>query len=760
MGSKYFIALSMFVLMTRLSAQPYPVDASVQVHPPFSPFLEDWAWGDSPSLQLVLRLLDQAEQQYPVRLRLSLTGEGISIKTKPNAALPLIYLDFGIPHILDGVDLAAYLDWNQLDIQGISPAVLWQNGGRLPEGIYNFCLEVLDGNRPLEAPISNQACRLLSVEALPPPVMLFPSMQATVENSPIQFQWVPQHLGSFPVAYTFRLFAERTGLSPAQIVGQTTPLFETELGAQLQFLYDGDEPPLENGKHYLSQVRVEDLNGNHHFQNEGYSEITSFQFGLDQAAECSLLSPNLRIHQIDSQGFSADWHTIHLAQTYELNISTDSSFQEQLSTYQTHSVTDTSFRFSGLSTQHPYFLRVRSTAGECFSEYSSVTKVRLPTHCTSTKDRELLDYACGQTPEAFEFKPEQTIPYLFVGDTIWANQFPIIVSAVRGSGPFSGEAYGEVAYLNSARVNYQMYGVQIDQSCQVVAGRLVVSGAGLALLSTSNLDLLTDILAGLETIEDWLAVSEEVLVEIDHILAKIESYLPESILRNLTDVRARAEAADAAYQAALASGDPDLISAAEQELEAATAALADALVAYQTALQQFLGTWLEVLGQLLLDLMQDCLWDQLRLAHELAQNTLEEFIQSEREEALLQVPASSTTWNLAEESEQVLVEKDSLSISLTFDQLSTDFYEKEMNYLRCITIEQLHHEIQNTASVQALQGLLQSIHGKSLDIIKEAIASGLSAPDIVPLVKNVMLEDLQTLIRRSHYPSMITRSNQ
>lgn len=761
MGSKFFIALSMFVLIIRLSAQPYPVDASLQVHPPFSPYLEEWASPHQSAVQVVLRLLDQAEQQYPVQLRFSWVGQGISIKTRSTAILPAIYLDFGVPQLLSAHDLAAYFDWNQLDIQGIDPVTLWQNGGRLPEGMYNFCVEVLSANRPLEAAISNQACRVVQLASLPPPSLLFPTNYTLVEALPIPFQWVPQHVGAFPVSYTMRIFEDRQGLSPAQILLLTTPIFQTNTGAQRQFLYDWDEPPLETGTRYLAQVAVEDLSGTHQFQANGYSELIFFDFGIDTSATCSLLYPVLTMQEIDSQGVTVCWNEIANIHAYEIELSTDSTFQEKLSTYPTHSVTDTSFRFSGLSTQYPYFVRIRSTAGECFSAYSPTLNIQLGTRCSPTRSPAPLSFSCGQADEEIQLTTAISMPYLYAGDTIWANEFPLIVRSVRGTGPFSGEAYGKVSYLKSAQVNYEMQGIEIDPSCQLIAGRLVVTGGGLALLNASDLDLLVDILASLETLDDWLAVSEEVLQGVDQILAEIEVYLPEEILQNLSRARARLEAAEAAYEAALASGDPALIAAAKEELEAATDALQEALTNYKAALQQFLGTWLGVLGQLLLELLEDCLWDQLRMAHELAENTLQAFIQTEREDALLQIPANGNNGlGLTEEFETVFIEADSLSAPQAFDDLSSEFYGTEMDYLLCIALEQLQAEVQSTEAMATFQDLLQEINAHSLDIIGEAIAQGLATEDIVPLVKNALLEDLQVLLRRSHYPTSVTSSNQ
>ena len=183
----------MFVLIIRLSAQPYPVDAFVRMHPPFSPYLEEWGGAINSPLSLQLLLKDATEQQYPVHIRMSWIGQGVKISTMINPQQPPILLDYGVAVELNGIELSSYLDWNQLQVEGIDLNTLHQNGGRLPEGIYNFCVEVLDAQRPNEAPISNQACAVIQLELHPPPQILAPTNGAIISQLPIHFQWIPQH---------------------------------------------------------------------------------------------------------------------------------------------------------------------------------------------------------------------------------------------------------------------------------------------------------------------------------------------------------------------------------------------------------------------------------------------------------------------------------------------------------------------------------------------------------------------------------------
>lgn len=761
MESKFFIALSMFVLIIRLSAQPYPVDAFVRMHPPFSPYLEDWSSSATSPVNIQLNLLDAAEQQYPVQLRFSWIGQGIKVYTHPNIPQASILLDFGVPTTLDASTMANYLHWDHLQFEGLDRNTFLQNGGRLPEGIYNFCVEVLDANRPYEAPLSNQACVIVQLEALPAPVLVCPSNGEQVEILPIQFQWFPQHLGTFPVSYTLRIFEDRPGLSPAQISAQTSPLFQINTGSQQQFLYDWDEPPLEPGKRYWTQVLVEDLLGEHLFQAGGFSELSSFEFGMPMNANCTLVPPELVVHQMDSQSFSVSWDQLASNPTYEIQLATDRSFQSQVSEFFTHSVTDTFVSFSGLLAHLPYYIRGRATAGECFSAYSSPIVLELIGRCQPIDPRDLFAYECGQSDQEIQLDAISSLPQLQVGDSIWANQFPLVVTAVQGKGPFFGEAYGRLSYLKEAQVNFQLHQIEIDQHCRLIAGNISVTGAGMLFLDSTSLEVLNNILAGLETLDDWLALSEEILAGVDRVIADVEPFLPASIIEDLLHTQKEMEQAGIAYEAALASGDDDAIQAALEKLNEARAKLKTALEAYKAALLKFLKTWLEVAGELFADLLQDCVWDQLRATHRAAAEDLQAFIKSDTEQALLQVPTvNENTLALDEEFEIVFIESDTTNPEQSFSQLTKHFYEIEMDYLICVALEKLEAEIQDMDDVAILQDLLKEINANSLAIIGEAIAKGLPTNEIVPSVKHIIYQDLQQLLYRSSYPSSITLSTQ
>lgn len=761
MWKKFILALSMFVLIIRLQSQPYAVDALLQMRPPFSPYLAELTTRFPPALDLQLRLQDQGELSYPVQLRFSIQGEGISIKTREDYVPPPIFLDYGVPSLLSAIDLADYFQLEHLAILGLDQADFLQTGGRLPEGVYNICVEVLDQVRTQGAPISNQACSLITLAELPAPLITYPSdHQRLSSNNALLFQWTAQHLGAFPVDYKFQLFEYKEELSLAQNLSFSPPIFETHITNATSLLYDADEPLLQEGKSYLIQVQIQDISGQHHFQNEGKSSIHSFTYGGAPPPICALVSPSPYTHSVDSQAFECRWPGVQEAQKYQIELSIDSHFVQDIPTYQTHSVTDTFFRFSDLSVNTSYFYRIRAVVGECFSPYS-MAQVVLTTERCQSKAADLLVYSCGSDLEGeSQAAAAPMVQYLAKGDSIWASDFPIILTEVHGKGVFSGRGYVEVPYFQEARINVNFKQITVDQNCQLREGILDANGIGLQLLNEDQITLLTDLLAGLETASDILAAGETLLAGIDQIIAKAEPYLPDSILTNLLTAQAQFQQAEAVYAVAVDEGDSNSIATAAAELEAAKAALAEYLQAYKKALLQFFDQLLEVFKVLLQDLFKDCVMDQLSLAYTEALETLQAFVAAENRTAINTLPANSPTTSLSfQEYEMVISEEGQLMDAEPFDDLSNTYYEQEMSYLLCLTFQSLEEEIDTPAEVQDLQALFTEMSAQSFILLGEAIKAGSTTAVIVSQVKQQMNQELSQLIRQANYPELFTLSN-
>ncbi len=750
----------MFVLIIRLQSQPYAVDAFLQMRPPFSPFLTELATSFPPAFEVQLILQDQQELNYPVQLRFTMQGEGISIRTREDYTPPTIFLSYGIPKILSALDLADYFKPEHLLVQGLDLSQFYQSGGRLPEGVYNICVEVLDQIRTQGVAISNQACAIATLAELPPPIITHPTMDIPAATpTAILFQWVAQHIGAFPVDYKLQLFEKREELSIAQTLSLSPPLFETNTGGRTAFLYDADEPVLLEGQTYLLQIQIQDISGQHHFQQEGKSQIQSFVYGQSNDTPCTLQAPSVYTQSVFANGFECHWASAQEAKRYEIECSTDSLFIQNNPNYQILSVTDTFFRFSDLTANESYYYRVRAVVGECFSAYSPSVAIFTAEGCRPQAPN-LLAYSCGTE---MEWELQTTVPLiqqLSIGDSIWANDFPIVLTEVHGKGAFTGKGYIEVPYFQAARVNVNFQRITVDQYCRLKGGIIDASGIGLALLDENQLALLSDLLAGLETAADILAASEAILTSIDEVIATAEPYLADSILNNLLATQAQFEQAQSDYAAALTAGDPAAIAKASAAMAAAKAAMAGALNDYKEALAQFFDQLLQALKALFQNLFQDCVMDQLSMAYTNALQTLDAFVIAENTMALNTIAIESSSAVLPlQEYEIVISEAGQPPETKPFDALTNAYYEQEMSYLLCLTFQKLGEEINTPAELQNLQALFDEVSANSFALLGEAIKAGATTATIVTLLKQQMNKDISQLIRQANYPAQVSRSN-
>jgi len=150
--------------------QVKPANASVILNPPHPIFLSNYYGIGTNYLQTVINFTDFSETSWDVRLRITIESDDIKIQTSANfiPATP-ISIEPGVPLILSGDDLYEYLAINNITLNGITAATLNQNG-KLPEGFYDFCVDVFDYNTGI--PLAHQACNSAFLFMEPPQLKL------------------------------------------------------------------------------------------------------------------------------------------------------------------------------------------------------------------------------------------------------------------------------------------------------------------------------------------------------------------------------------------------------------------------------------------------------------------------------------------------------------------------------------------------------------------------------------------------------------
>jgi len=522
---KLIISLFLSILWLTTYGQQFPVQAQLQLLPPHSPFLDDWGEAFPNKTLLLLTLVDGFESGYPVRLRWTISGNGIELRSNPNFTPTPIALNFGVPRALMGPEVAEYLNPDNLEFTGLARNDFIQSGGKLPEGLYTVCVEVLDFNRFDGFPVSAPACFMMLANELDPPLLIAPTDY--VEPQPVQnilFQWQPAHVGAFPVNYQLQVFEKVAGMSNDLVLQTQVPYFQTTVMMQQAYLYGAAAPPLIAGKDYIFRVQIIDPMGANAFKNQGYSQIGTFTYG-EEIMTCNWEAVATEATSVGGASFVANWEALEAAESYRLDVGKDTFFEAFVDGFVDFEIIDsTHFTIYGLEAETNYWYRVRGVktlenGEECVSAYSNVIPVKIKTKCTQPPEEDEVAYECG-LPTDMSLEEAPLIASLAEGDSIYAAGFQVVLTKIGGgSSAFSGEGYvANIPFLaeklgNKVRVNVQFENIAVNENCQLVDGEIVVTGAGAAIVSDSTAMMIAEVVRGLEAVDNILEEKERLLNE-------------------------------------------------------------------------------------------------------------------------------------------------------------------------------------------------------------------------------------------------------
>jgi hypothetical protein len=176
-------------------SQTFPVQANVQLAPPYTPYLGDYVMAGSEKLLVQLLLKDMSVPNYRVKLRLKIEGVGITIATPESFSGPPISLQGGVPLMLTSFELAPYFNLRNLQFAGITKNE-FQRTARLPEGLYKFTIEVFDFNRSKQ--IATPSSAMAWIVLNDPPLMNLPFNRhkvTTLMPQFVAFQWTTTAYG-------------------------------------------------------------------------------------------------------------------------------------------------------------------------------------------------------------------------------------------------------------------------------------------------------------------------------------------------------------------------------------------------------------------------------------------------------------------------------------------------------------------------------------------------------------------------------------
>lgn len=276
---KLFRILLVSILLTlagggRLYAQYYPVHATVQWPSPQSPYLSDYYSGSRDRLIVTLLNRDLQQPLLFAKLRIKIKSIGFLASSREEGSYPILELNANVPTRLTNIDLAPYLQPQNLQTNGNL------RNGQLPVGYTEFSIQVIDYYTGRALSDWHSGRSYLDVKK--PPLLNFPEKDAQIgitEPLYIRFQWMPRHQGLAGTEYEFVLKElPDNGAAPQSAFAYGNEIYRVRT-RNTTLNYTHLEPILFPNRRYAWQVQAIARDGVDEvgmFENGGLSEINWF----------------------------------------------------------------------------------------------------------------------------------------------------------------------------------------------------------------------------------------------------------------------------------------------------------------------------------------------------------------------------------------------------------------------------------------------------------------------------------------------------
>ncbi|MFD0998236.1 fibronectin type III domain-containing protein [Ohtaekwangia kribbensis] len=460
----------LLIACIKAQAQTYPVQVNTQILAPYSPYLTDYTAVGAQRLIVNFTLNDPTLTEYRGKLRITIEGVGITIRTKQSfiPQRPLVLPGGSVPLMLYGEDLEEYFNPGNLDFAGLSKNQ-YEKGAKLPEGVYRFTIEVLDYNR--NTVVSNKGTAIAWIILNDPPLLNLPRNEtkaAILDPTNIAFTWTPRHTGSpnsaFTTEYIFKLVeiwpASR---NPYDAFLSQQPLYEITTSST-QIVYGPAEPALIPGRKYAWQVQAKDTEDRDLFKNNGKSEVYVFQFG-DQLG----IPENLALQKANPSSLVVRWEQPTAgtdAVSYRVryrphNSRSHDEWYSELTSDQWKSIPQ-------LQPNTEYEVQVRAEQSTQVSDYG-------PVKIFKTAIAGANDFVCKSdvSPPAV---PVNAIPatQLGINDTLYAAGYEVLVREITANegGTYTGSGMMIVPWFQSAKVRMTFKNIRVNEQHWLTAGEI------------------------------------------------------------------------------------------------------------------------------------------------------------------------------------------------------------------------------------------------------------------------------------------------
>jgi hypothetical protein len=574
------VGILLCIICQPLAAQQYPVRVQVQILQPVPAQLSNLYNGSQARMIVTLLNTDLQKPTLNVRLRLNIRGTTVALRNRDYGSYPLLQLDAGLPVQLSLNDLAPYFNLDNMEISGIPPSQL-QQSGKLPDGFYTFCVDVVEVSSGQLISNDKQSCSPpVWIATSDPPFLNLPRKGEAVafrEPLNIVFNWTPRHLGSpnaaFLTEYEFTMVELwDTTILPEAAFGTMPPLYQTNTNATT-LLYGPAEPPLLPGKRYGWRIRAIAKQGVDEFDiftNHGYSEI--FYFGLQE--DCQ--PPQQVAATVANGEATITWAPQPKMFEYLVEYREQDNNNAQWFNVKSN---DPQAVIRDAIPGHKYEYRV---GGSC----SLGSKTLGELHAFEMPAKDAVDNgSCGLLSD-IKLANSTALKTLKPDDQITAGDFPVRFLTLKNSGDsYTGTGYITIPFLGYNRVKVKFDNIQVNTDRQLMKGMLMTTFDSTKLQGT-NVDSVIQAFANLASVindliqltidADYLKVKEMA----EQIKKLAEEELPDELKTRMNQaadnlVQAKTEY-DAAKKAVADAKTPEERAAAQEKVDAAKQKFEDA----------------------------------------------------------------------------------------------------------------------------------------------------------------------------------------
>jgi hypothetical protein len=462
----------------------FPVQSSLQLLPPYSVYLSDYAQPGAEKLRVILLQRDLSQSAYSLRLVLSVELNGrVVLRTARAFNPPPLVLDPGVPTVIAGADLSPYLDSRNLEFVGYSREQ-YEKTRALPEGSYRLCVAAYDYRRP-DVPVATEACAYYFLSKSEPPLVNYPACGTKLPAKPVQqvvFSWLPRNTASAnsvaTTEYEFSLYEVRpAGRNVNDVMLSSRPIYQVSTG-YTQLVYGASEPALQEGMQYAWRVQAKDQDGKDSFRNNGYSEVCSFTYGgvdpafvvggvRDFKAQAQAERRATLSWQVDQKGFEG----------YRVEYKKAGAGYEWFKT----DTKEGELKVFDLEPDTGYEARVQGQVKGVYGPYSEVVTFHTP------KARIV---ACGENLPVPQLQQGRPLAFATPGMSIQARGMEVILEEVEHlpeDGFYKGTGRVSIHYLGGAAFAVKFDRIYIDEDRNVVSGRIEVLSQGVEVMSQGQL---------------------------------------------------------------------------------------------------------------------------------------------------------------------------------------------------------------------------------------------------------------------------------